>query len=254
MTVIRILFVLVGLLSVGCTSTPAVEYSPFVGVSRDQAIKVIAFEGIVTNELDTTSMGEYLLKGAAIGGTAGVEAGYNTGLELTGNDCAEFFIVCLALLPVYGVIGTSMGAVVGGVAGLAEKLPDSTVNSMQEIINEYFEKQPINSGFADIFINKAQHKWQVNDNAKTTVVLAVIAIRALNETGDKVAFSITTAMSLDYADGSALKTKPFHATQQTNAYEIEEWVHGGQDLFTEEVNQILTKSSQIYIKLLAQKI
>ncbi|WP_158684630.1 hypothetical protein [Pseudoalteromonas sp. T1lg48] len=254
MTVSKIIFLLLVISFLGCTSTPVVEYSPFVGVPRDKPIKVIAFKGVASNELSTTSIGQYLLTGAAIGGAAGVEAGFETGLELTGGDCGEFFIVCLALVPVFGVIGTSMGAIVSGVAGLAEKLPDSTVNSMQAIIDEYFENQPINSRLTDTFIDKSSYKWQVNDNAKTTIVLAVIAIQAINETGDKVAFSFTAAMSVDYSGGSSHKTKPFHVTQKTNAYEIEDWVNGGQDLFTGEVNQILTKSSKIFIKLLEQKI
>ncbi|UCD00384.1 MAG: hypothetical protein JSW66_07145 [Phycisphaerales bacterium] len=68
--------------------------------------------------------------------------------------------------------------------------------------------------------------------------------------GDTLVFEVTTAMTVDYGRGSPATTKPYQFTAATTAYEIDEWIDGGHELYGSEVEDAFAKAAGVFAALL----
>lgn len=232
---------------VGCASQP--EYAPFAGIPRGAAIYVEPFGGVTETGPPASKIGERAFEGGGMGAAAGAQTGWDLGSDMTG-DCGEFFPVCLALMPVFGVAGLIGGVIVGGTVGLIEDLPYKDQEAVQRVISGYFEAAPPNQTFRERFIETASGDWQIDRSARTRVMVAVIGVRPKAAQGDTLGFEVTTAMTVDYGRGSPATTKPYQFTAATTAYEIDEWIDGGHELYGSEVEQAFDKAAGVFAALL----
>lgn len=219
-------------------------------MSAGFAIAVEPFAGITESGAPDSRVGELAFEGAATGAAAGMQAGMEVGTELTG-DCGEFIVVCLGLLPVFGLAAMVGGVIVGSTAGLIEDMPYQDTEAMQEIISAYFEGAPPNQVFSQTFIEIASNGWTIDPEADNKVTVAVIGVRPKKAKGETLAFEVTTAMSVEYA-AETMATKPYQFTTVTAAYGIDEWIDGGQALYSKEVDKAFVESADAFTALLRQ--
>jgi len=231
-----------------CATQP--EYSRFKGMSPGSAIAVESFAGITESGPPDSKVGELAGQGAATGALAGMEAGMEVGNQLTG-DCGAFIIVCLALLPAFTAAGTIGGVIVGSMAGLSEDMPYQSTEAMQEVISGYFEDAPPNQVFRQIFVEEASAGWTIDPDADNRVTLAVIGVRPKKAKGKTLEFEVTTAMSVHYAAATET-TKPLQFTTVTAAHGIDEWIDGGQALYSSEVEKVFATSASAFTAFLRQ--
>jgi len=229
---------------------PQPEYASFSGMSPDSAIAVQSFAGITESGAPDSRVGELASEGATKGAAEGMKAGFDVGAGLTG-DCGEFFVVCLGLVPVFGLAAMIGGVLVGSTAGLIEDLPYQSAEAMQKIVSDYIEEAPPNQVFSQIFVEVASTSWTIDPDAENKVVVAVIGVRPKKAKGKTLVFEVTTAMSVDYA-ATNLATKPYQFTTITAAYEIDDWIDGGQALYTKEVERAYAESAGVFTALLRQ--
>jgi hypothetical protein len=184
-----------------------------------------------------------------MGAAAGAQAGIEMGLEVF-DGCGEFFLVCLGLVPIMGAIGLVGGVIVGGVGGAVEDLPYQGTEAMQQVIAGYIEEAPPNRVFREQFIDIAGDEWLMDSSATTRITVAVIGLRPRKESGKSLVFEITTAMTVDYAMDSLPATKPYQYTSATTAYQIDEWIDGGQSLYSSEVEQVYAEAAIVFKSIL----
>lgn len=240
---------LIAFTATGCAA-PAPEYAPFTGVPPGSAIQVEPFAGITQSGPPDSKVGERASEGAVMGAAAGAQAGYEMGFGAAGSDCGEFFLVCLALLPVMATAGLVGGAIVGTGIGMIEDLPYESTQAMEEVISGYFEQAPPNPAFSEQFIETAKPDWRLDPAAPNRITVAVIGVRAKKDKGETLLFEVTTAMKVDYGVADAPSTKPYHLTEATTAYEIDEWLAGGQELFGKEIDSSFARSATVFTTLL----
>jgi hypothetical protein len=189
----------------GCASQP--DYATFTGIPRGTPIRVEAFSGVTESGPPASKVGERAFEAGGMGAAAGAEVGLRMGFENFG-DCGEFFIVCLGMVPVMGLVGLAGGVIVGSVIGVMEDLPYQSTEAMQQVISEYFEENPPNQAFSAQFIEIASEDWRINPSAGNQVTVAVIGLRPKKESGNTLVFEITTAMTVNYRSDDLRATKP----------------------------------------------
>ena len=247
MSVSRSICLLLVLTLTGCASQP--DYAPFTGIPKGTAVNVQPFSGVTESAPPPSKVGERAFEGGSIGAAAGAQTGFQMGMEITG-DCGEFVVVCLGMVPVMGVVGLVGGIIVGSIVGLIEDLPYESTKAMQQVVTGYLEEAPPNRIFSDRFIKTASSDWRIDLSASNRVTVAVIGVRPKKASTTTLVFEVTTAMTVDYGTAYPTTTKPYQFTEVTAAYEIDEWIDGGQELYANEMEKTYTNAATVFTNLL----
>lgn len=239
------LFLVLALAS--CASQP--PHAPFIRVPPGSAVRIERFDGITDSGPPDSKVGERAFEGGVIGAAAGAQAGFEMGLS-SFDGCGEFFPVCIGLIPVMGAIGLVGGVIVGSIAGGIEDSPYKSTQRMQQVINTYIEEAPLNETFREHFVEIASDDWRIDSSAETEITVAVIGLRPKKASGKSLVFEITTAMTVDYAADGLPATKPYQYTAATAAHKIDDWIDGGQTLYSSEIDRVFAEAAEVFESLL----